>query len=102
MEMTVREAISILNVNILVACGRAGFSSATIKMTEDALDIIEDALKAKEPVKPRERIYHFFADRYCYDVSPRVVTCGACGECLPTGDATTKYCPTCGRAVKWE
>lgn len=58
-------------------------------------------LKAQEPVKPRERIYHFFADRYCYDVSPRMVTCGACGECLPTGDATTKYCPNCGRAVKW-
>lgn len=47
--MTVSEAISTLNANVLVACGRAGFSSATAKMIEDALDIIEDALKAQEP-----------------------------------------------------
>lgn len=67
----------------------------------EVLDAALAMLKAKEPVKPRERIYHFFADRYCYDVSPRMVTCGACGECLSTGDATTKYCPNCGQAVKW-
>lgn len=47
--MTVSEAILTLNANILVACGRAGFSSATIKMTEDALDTIENALHAQEP-----------------------------------------------------
>ena len=47
--MTISEAILTLNANVLVACGRAGFSSATVKMIEDALNIIEDALKAQEP-----------------------------------------------------
>ena len=49
MGMTVKEAILTLNANIVFACGRAGFSSATVKMIEDALDTIEDALKAQEP-----------------------------------------------------
>ena len=45
--MTVKEAILTLNANVVFACGRAGFSSATVKMIEDALDTIEDALKAQ-------------------------------------------------------
>lgn len=47
--MTVREAIMTLNANVVIACERSGFSSATVKMIEDALDTIEDALKAQEP-----------------------------------------------------
>ena len=47
--MTVKEAILTLNANAVIACERAGFSSATVKMIEDALDTIEDALKAQEP-----------------------------------------------------
>lgn len=47
--MTVREAILTLNTNVVIACERSGFSSATVKMIEDALDTIEDALKAQEP-----------------------------------------------------
>lgn len=47
--MTIKEAILILNANVVVACERAGFNSATVKMIEDALDTIEDALKMQEP-----------------------------------------------------
>ena len=47
--MTVSEAILTLNANAVIACERAGFNSATVKMIEDALDTIEDALKAQEP-----------------------------------------------------
>ena len=47
--MTVKEAILTLNANVVFACGRAGFSSATVKMVEDALDTIEDALDAQKP-----------------------------------------------------
>ena len=46
--MTVKEAILTLNANAVIACERAGFSSATVKMIEDALDIIDDALKEQE------------------------------------------------------
>lgn len=47
--MTVKEAILTLNANVVVACERARFDSATVKMIEDAMDIIEDALQAQEP-----------------------------------------------------
>lgn len=40
--MTVREAILTLNANVVIACERARFNSATVKMVEDALDTIED------------------------------------------------------------
>lgn len=49
MGMTVKEAILTLNANVVFACERAGLSSAAVKMIEDALDTIEDALKANEP-----------------------------------------------------
>ena len=71
--------------------------TCTCRLAHDALTL----LKAQEPVEPKVIIYHIFLDGTC-DISPRMVTCGACGECLPTGDATTKYCPTCGRPVKWK
>ena len=47
--MTVKEAILTLNANVVVACERARFDSATVRMIEDALDVIEDALEAQEP-----------------------------------------------------
>lgn len=47
--MTTKEAILTLNANVVIACKRAEFSSATVKMVEDALNTIEDALKAQEP-----------------------------------------------------
>ena len=47
--MTREEAILTLNANVVFACERAGFDSATVKMVEDALDTIEDALQVQEP-----------------------------------------------------
>ena len=47
--MTIKEAILTLNANAVFACERAGFDSTTVRMVEDALDAIEDALKAQEP-----------------------------------------------------
>ena len=47
--MTIKEAILTLNANAVFACEQAGFDSTTVRMVEDALDAIEDALKAQEP-----------------------------------------------------
>lgn len=51
-------------------------------------------LREQEPVKP-ERVLGVLPDWYC---------CGACGmNMLDTGDGyRPKYCPQCGRAVKWD
>lgn len=85
--MTVSEAILTLNANVIVACERAGFHSATVKMVEGALDIVEDAaLKVQEPVEP-----------IMVNGEPE---CGACRYEL-RADADS-YCPCCGRKVKWE
>lgn len=84
--MTVKEAILTLNANAVIACERAGFSSATVKMIEYALDTIEDALKAQEPMEPIENAGFYY--------------CGACRYAFTS--ARQKYCSECGRAVKWE
>lgn len=92
--MTVSEAILALNANVVFACGRAGFDSATIKMIEDALDIINDALQAQEPVM---------------DID--TWRCGNCGHTLEhqelLGDNVIfheqyNYCPECGGMIKWK
>ena len=68
--------------------------------------ICEDAialLKAQEPVEPKVTVYHILPDGAC-DISPRSVTCGACGEWLIENSDVIpryKYCPQCGRKVKW-
>lgn len=89
-------------------CPTCAYGKDDGRPCESLHPLLDDAfalLKAQEPVKPRERIYHFFADRYCYDVSPRMVMCGACGEWLIENSDVIpryKYCPQCGRKVKWE
>ena len=47
--MTVSEAILTLNANVIVACERARFDSATVKMIKFALVTIDGALQAQEP-----------------------------------------------------
>jgi hypothetical protein len=47
--MTIKEAILVLNTNVIVACERAGFDYATVKMVEDALNVVENALQEHEP-----------------------------------------------------
>ena len=91
MVITIKEAISILNANV-VACERAGFDSTTVKMIEDALDTIEDALKAQEPVKPIIDIRH----------GKSMWRCGSCATALQPNQIYTKFCFNCGKAVKWE
>lgn len=95
--MTVSEAILTLNANVVFACERAGFDSATVRMVEDALDTIEDALKAQEPVEP------------VLDID--TWKCGNCGHTLEhqqlLGDNVLfheqyNYCPECGKGVKRE
>ena len=53
-----------------------------------------ELLKKQEPMKP-ERVLGVLPDWY---------HCGACGmDMLDTGDGyRPKYCPQCGRAVKWD
>jgi len=56
-----------------------------------ALDVI-NLLKEQEAVKPKSKSRH---GEY-----PQIVhRCGNCNEVLYR---YCKYCPTCGRAVKWE
>lgn len=93
-EMTVKEAILTLNANVVFACGRAGFSSATVKMIEDALDTIEDALKAQEPVK--------YSTRKGVNGFSFVWTCGHCGKDLQPNNRAASYCSYCGKKVKWD
>lgn len=55
-------------------------------------DLMRDALallKAQEPVVPH-RNYQYLSDYWC-----------ECGWHLGRG-GSVKYCPECGRAVKWE
>jgi hypothetical protein len=51
MKMTKGEAISTLCANVMVACERAKFDSATCNLVEEALDMAIEALK-KNTSKP--------------------------------------------------
>ena len=88
--MTIKEAILTLNANVVFACERAGFDSATVEMVEDALDTIEDALKAQEPMR---------AEDEHTEMGLRFAECGNCHNAIRRPWA---YCPFCGRAVKWD
>ena len=95
--MTVKEAILTLNANTLIACDRAGFNSATVKMIEDALDTINDALKEQGP-KAIE--YH--------DNPFTGLPVAHCPNCMryakqfhSSVEEETHYCPWCGQEVKW-
>lgn len=95
MGMTVGEAILTLNANIVIACERPGFNSATVKMIEDALDTIENALKAQEPVKPlKMEVDHVRKEPVVFSYECPVCMCGLQRHWVA--------CPICGRTVKWE
>ena len=57
-----------------------------------------EMLKEQEPVPPRkDKRYIEYSDT---DINfPDTYDCGNCGEELPDN---AKYCPACGRAVKWD
>ena len=90
--MTIKDAISTLNANVVIACERAGFSSATVKLVEDALDTINDALKEQEhiPIEIHGKIF-----------DTRFGDCPHCGERL-NSEVYPHWCGFCGQAVKWE
>lgn len=61
-----------------------------------------DALrKAQEPVAPEKKSF-LCAGECEYETTPLMNVCGACGEWLLSAAPRAKYCPNCGRAVKWE
>ena len=69
-----------------------------------ALLNIDDALallKAQEPVAPVRKTFLISAPDE-YGTTPSRTVCGACGAWLLTVEPRAKYCPNCGRAVKWE
>ena len=92
--MTIKEAILALNANVIIACERAGFEYATIKVVEDALDTIEDALKAQRAIRPGIGIIHNDDGSQSY-----FLHCPIDGTTLDKGD---RYCRKCGREVKWD
>lgn len=124
MGMTVREAIMTLNDNVIFACERSGFDSATVKMIEDALDTIEDALKAQEPLlvthiheeypehlwkKDENGNVNEWAMEFDYHQGPVCERCGDtfCIHCEPDGYITHKKCvvdvykcPKCGSELR--
>jgi len=58
-------------------------------------------LKAQEPVKPKKKSF-LVSGPDDYTSTPAMTVCGACDAWLLTVAPRAKYCPQCGRAVKWE
>ena len=85
-----------------VDCIRTDLLQTAVHMLteQDTVEHALDVLRAHgwkdetEPVKPK-RVLGVLPDWY---------HCGACGvDMLDTGDGyRPKYCPNCGRAVKWD
>lgn len=76
-----------------VRCSQCPYDSTEIgcghRLTADTLAL----LREQEPVKPKRE-----------DAGHRIIMlCGACGAPIPThgGWRYYKYCPTCGRGIKW-
>lgn len=66
--------------------------------------VIDDALallKAQEPVAPVRKSF-LVSGPGEYGTTPAMTVCGACGAWLLTVEPRAKYCPNCGRTVKWE
>ena len=70
------------------------FNTVGGNCTEDLLSDALALLREQEPVKPK-RFLGALSDWY---------HCGVCwADMLDTGDGyRPKYCPQCGRAVKWD
>ena len=88
--MTNREAIGILQANVIYACEKAGLSKAAIRSVEDALNQVISALEKRVPMKPLPQEM---------DIDGRAITpCGFCGEELPH-NSLYDFCPYCGQAI---
>lgn len=61
----------------------------TARLMQDALAL----LREQESVRPKRE----------YAGHRIIMLCGACGAPIPTpGGWRYKYCPTCGRGIKWD
>lgn len=69
--------------------------ACTVTLAREALKL----LKAQEPVEPKQVNRYIGYDGDGVPVTPETYVCGNCGEELPW---RVKYCPECGRKVKWE
>jgi len=91
--MTNSEAISTLCANVMVACERAKFDSATCNLVEEALDMAIEALSA-EP-KTGKWIKRFDGNEWFWH-------CSACKEqwyeddLYMGGNEFPDFCPNCG------
>ena len=83
--MTKEEAISTLCANVMVACERAKFDSATCNLVEEALDMAIEALEKQIPIAPE-------TDDYGDAICPK------CGEEVVEWMG---YCENCGSAISW-
>lgn len=83
--MADRESV-IRGLESVILLGR--YDAAAKLVVRDALAL----LREQEPVEPKRE-----------DAGHRIIMlCGACGVPIPTpGGWRYKYCPTCGRRIKW-
>lgn len=102
--MTKEEAISTLCANVMVACERAKFDSATCNLVEDALCMAIEALEKQIP-KPVE-----FVTDYTWAIGNEQPICPVCESDVskivffPVDEVEAKdvsYCEFCGQAIDW-
>ena len=67
-------------------------SECTEQMHKDALALLLALLKTQEAVKPKSKTRH--------GSTPMVQHW--CGNCMVMLHGKPKYCPNCGRKVKWD
>ena len=58
---------------------------------EDDWKRLKELLKEQEPVKPKSKVRHGETCQYQH----------WCGNCMVMLHGKPKYCPNCGRSVKW-
>lgn len=84
-------------IGCLLDCPYEDVDGCRKVLMRDALAL----LKAQEPVAPVRKSFLVSAPDE-YGATPSMTVCGACGAWLLTVEPRAKYCPNCGRAVKWE
>ena len=73
---------------------RAEHPEPYIKLTHDHGVELLALTKNKEPVMVRSEFNNMCNMTFHY--------CGACGDALPISAKRAKFCPWCGRPVKWK
>ena len=68
--------------------------SCKVDIDRDALEL----LKAREPVSPKKSKM----TKPASETAVNFIELNFCGQCGEIINIFTKYCPNCGRPVKWE